>query len=85
VRKQGVALADVDGFPRAAVERLRDDASITTAEEFADLARRMAPSLQSLLEIDDASFARLRALAEHAAGSVAQTPGDFRTGMDPPH
>jgi hypothetical protein len=84
VRKQGVALADVDGFPRAAVDRLRDEASITTAEEFVDLARRMGPSLQSLLEVDDASFARLRALAEGAAGDVPEASGDFRTGMDPP-
>jgi hypothetical protein len=84
VRKQGVALADVDAFPRAAVERLRADASITTAEEFVDVARRMGPSLQLLLEVDDASFARLLALAEDAAREVSGAPGNFHTGMDPP-
>jgi hypothetical protein len=84
VSKQGVALADVGGFPPAIVDRLRDEVSVTTAEEFVDLVRRMAGSLQSLLELDDAAFARLRARAEAAAAEVAAMPGDFRTGMDSP-
>jgi hypothetical protein len=84
VAKPGVALADVEGFPPSAVERLRDEASVTTAEEFADLARRMGPSLQALLDADDEEFARLRALAEAVAPDVGGEPGEFRTGMDPP-
>jgi hypothetical protein len=81
-----MALADVEGFPASTVDRLRDELSVTTAEEFVDLAQRMAPALQALLEVDDAGFARLRDLAEAAATAPATVaePGDFRTGMDPP-
>jgi hypothetical protein len=84
--KQGVALADVENFPASAAELLRDELSVTTAEEFVDLSQRMAPALQALLEVDDAGFARLRDLAEAAAPAtaIAAEAGDFRTGMDPP-
>ena len=82
--KPGVALADVEGFPPSAVDRLRDEASVTTAEEFVDLARRLGPSLQALLDADDEEFARLRALAEGVAGDVSSEPAEYRTGMDPP-
>jgi len=84
VAKQGVALGDVEGFPSSVVDRLRDEASVTTAEEFGDLARRMGPSLQALLQLDDASLERLRALAEAVAAAVDPQPPEFRTGMDPP-
>lgn len=86
VQKQGVALVDIEGFPAAAVERLRDEVSVTTADEFADIARRMAPKLQAMLEIDDDSFARLRQLAEVAAtvGDAPDSTDRLRTGMDPP-
>jgi hypothetical protein len=82
--KPGVALVGVEGFPPSVVDRLRDDASVTTAEEFVDLAARMAGSLQALLQVDDATFARLRALADAAAAGVPSTAADLRTGMDPP-
>ena len=84
VAKHGVALAGVEGFPPSAVARLRDEPSVTTAEEFVDLARRMGPSLQALLRVDDASFERLCALAADVAADVEPQRTDFRTGMDPP-
>jgi hypothetical protein len=86
VQKQGVALADVEGFPGSAADLLRDELSVTTAEEFVDLSQRMGPALQALLEMDDAGFARLRGLAEAAATATEAPaqPGEFRTGMDPP-
>ena len=82
--KPGVALAGVEGFSPSVVDRLRDEASVTTAEEFVDLARRMGPSLQALLHVDDASFERLRALAESVAAEVNPQPAELRTGLDPP-
>lgn len=82
--KQGVALIGVEGFSPLVVDRLRDEASVTTAEEFVDLARRMGPSLQALLDVDDASFERLRARAESAAAEVDARPAELSTGLDPP-
>jgi hypothetical protein len=88
VQKQGVALTDIEGFPASCVDRLRDEMSVTTAEEFVDLAQRMAPALQALLEVDDASFGWLRGLAQSAATATEPAepaePREFRTGMDPP-
>lgn len=84
VEKPGVALADVKGFPKAAADRLRERASVTTAEEFVDLARRMAPSLERMLDVDGPGLRRLRAMAEEVAEPVEHNDAIYQTGMDLP-
>ena len=79
-----MTLADIEGFPPSTVDLLRDELSVTTAEEFVDLARRMAPQLRSLLAVDEAGLDHLRVLAQAVADEVPATKGEFRTGMDPP-
>ena len=84
VRKTGATLADIEGFPPPAVELLRDELSVTTAEEFVDLARRMAPQLRSLLAVDEAGLDHLCVHAQTVADAVPTTNREFRTGVDPP-
>jgi hypothetical protein len=84
VRKPGVPLTSVDGFTPAAVAALRDQLSVTTADEFADLAARMPARLRELLDVDEPTFDRLRRHADAAATPVDASEQEFRTGLDAP-
>jgi hypothetical protein len=90
MQKNGVQIAEVRGFPPPLAERLRDELSVTTAEEFVDLAHRMATSMQSLLGLNESQFTKLRVLVEEAAPEEADSPTSstseyrFRTGLEPP-
>jgi len=82
-----VALTEVDGFPVDAVVALRDRLSVTTAEEFVDLADRLGSSLAALLEVDKPTLEQWRALAAARVESAQPTADGepaFPTGMDPP-
>jgi hypothetical protein len=89
--KLGHPLRDVEGFPPDMVDRLRDQLSVTTAEEFVDLARRFPAAVQGVLGADEKQLADLRKCAVGAAPdsealSEAPAPDDypFATGHDAP-
>jgi hypothetical protein len=91
MQKIGHPLRDIEGFPLDAADKLRDMLSVTTAEEFVDLARRYPAAVQSVLGADDKQLAELRDRAGSAA-PLAETlseeppPDDypFATGHDAP-
>jgi hypothetical protein len=90
MQKNGIPIGEVRGFPPPLAARLRDELSVTTAEEFVDLAHRTATAMQSLLGLDEDQLAKLRDLAEEAAPKEAATLRSsttnrrFRTGLEPP-
>lgn len=91
MQKTGHPLRDIDGFPADVVDKLRDQLSVTTAEEFVDLARRFPDSVRGVLGTDEKQLADLRERAVSAA-PLAETlseeapPDDypFATGHDAP-
>jgi hypothetical protein len=91
MQKLGHPLREIDAFPKEHLEKLRDDLSVTTAEEFIDLARRYPDTLRTVLGTDDDQLASLRESAAAAAPEAEQLsqepPPDgypFRTGHDAP-
>lgn len=64
---QGHPLIAVEGFPRDIVSRLRDELSVSTAEEFVDLSTRQRELIARLLEV---SGSRLDELCSRAASVV---------------
>lgn len=67
--KPGHSLREIDTFTPEVIERLRDELSVTTAEEFVDLGSRMEGRLRSLLGIGDGRF---QELFEAAAASLSR-------------
>jgi len=57
--KPGHSLREIETFTPEVIERLRDELSVTTAEEFVDLGSRMEGRLRSLLGIEDGRFQQL--------------------------
>jgi len=79
--KQGVSLRTIDGFPPALADRLRDDLSVTTGEEFLDLAARTRSPLRAALGIDEDELTDL----ERLVGEVAErVPDDAAPAFDAP-
>jgi hypothetical protein len=91
-------LASIEGFPNEFRYRLRDDLSVTSAEQFVDLASRFPDEVASLLEIslDDLEQWRLLvadSMTKHRRklGQADDDQGDatasqypYMTGHDPP-
>jgi hypothetical protein len=91
MQKTGHQLRDVEGFPREALEKLRDELSVTTAEEFVDLSGRFPEEVRGLLGADEKQLAVLRDCAIGAAPDAEElsqepAPDDypFATGHDAP-
>jgi hypothetical protein len=92
--KPGIALDGIDAFSDDAVARLRDQLSVTTAEEFVDLAQRYPDSIARVLGVDRPAVDDLTRAAsaaapmadEPAAGSEPAPADDypFATGLDAP-
>ncbi len=87
--KPGRSLRDVGGFPAQLIARLRDELSVTTGEEFLDLAGRERTRLRSLLAITDAELEALEASVAEVSGRVdpggsASPNPPLMTGFDLP-
>jgi hypothetical protein len=70
--KPGLALSDIDRFPRAAAKRLRSRLSVTTADEFLDLWSRFPSSIRSVLNVSDPEADRLARLVKTARDDVTE-------------
>jgi hypothetical protein len=100
LRKPGLALSDIDGFPTRAVKRLRTQLSVTTADEFLDLWKRFRSSLDSVLDVDATEAERLAGVVARAQAAFTASPDKraaaeaepaggagaypYRTGLDAP-
>jgi hypothetical protein len=90
--KPGEPLAVVPGFPTKLAAQLRDQLSVTTAEEFVDLAHRHSELLASALSINPQELEELLSRAAQAIPPEVRDeimhadPLDhsFSTGHDPP-
>jgi hypothetical protein len=89
---QGHPLIAVDGFPSDLVSRLRDELSVSTAEEFVDVSTRQRPLIARLLNVSES---RLDDLSSRAASVVdaaelneilhpAPRDYSYATGLDAP-
>jgi hypothetical protein len=76
--KPGHSLREIDRFPVEVTDRLRDELSVTTAEEFVDLGNRMRGRLRSVLQLDDRL---LRELLEAATDTLS--PQQRREVLEP--
>lgn len=76
--KTGHSLREIDRFPRDLLDRLRDELSVTTAEEFVDLGHRLPEQLRSALQVGDELFRDL-----YAAAFGALSPQQRREIMAP--
>lgn len=89
---QGHPLSAVDGFPVDLIAQLRDELSVSTAEEFVDLSTRQRELVARLLHV---SGSRLDELCSRAASVVdaaelqdilhpAPRDYSYATGLDAP-
>lgn len=88
----GHPLKAVEGFPRELVSRLRDELSVSTAEEFVDVSIRQRDLIARLLNVStpqlDDLYARAASVVD--AGELAEilrpTQSDYAyaTGLDAP-
>jgi hypothetical protein len=90
--KPGHPLQQVPGFPPASAQKLRDELSISTGEEFLDLAGRFTDGLRRLLGAGPDEIERLRDLVRavlpaeqvHSIEKPQKLDYPFRTGHDAP-
>lgn len=90
-QKPGHPLRSISGFPEPWLDPLRDELSVTTAEEFLDLATRLGPRVADLLKASPDALSEAVRLVETAAPAAAHTakaatpPAErFKTGHDRP-
>lgn len=92
MEKRGVHLNALPGFPSGVANLLREEFSVTTAEEFVDLATRAPEGVRRAIDVTSAS---LDQLVRTAGSSIATRPEDaakrgqlnahrYRTGHDAP-
>ena len=89
IQKAGHRLSDIGPFPQDGLARLRDELSVTTAEEFLDLAARFPAGICRTLAIrDDALAGLVRIVATAVPTAIPPatlTPvRPFATGHDRP-
>jgi hypothetical protein len=92
MKKAGHPLAALREVPEPLVQKLHQELSVTTIEEFLDLASRNGPQLQSFLELDDSEWSRVLERSRESLSpaeleeSFRQQSTDypFRTGHDAP-
>ena len=90
MQKTGHPLRDIEGFSADLVARLRDELSVTTAEEFVDLERRYPEAIQTVVDAGPRTVRRLRHAASVAAPEAEQLSSEaapdypFATGQDAP-
>lgn len=90
--KSGHRLEDVQGFDPEALETLRRELSVTTAEEFLDLSNRYKEEMARLLGVESRAVDRYAGAAASAVGAdtaaaILEPPADpypYRTGHDAP-
>lgn len=88
----GHPLTAVEGFPRELVSRLREELSVSTAEEFVDLSTRQRELVARLLNVTaprlDDLCSRAASVVDAAAleGILHPAPSDYSyaTGLDAP-
>lgn len=73
MRKAGHPLSEIEEVPARLATTLREDLSVTTAEEFLGLAMRYASNLQGLLDLDSEGFLKL---VDHVRGALSPTEVD---------
>jgi hypothetical protein len=90
--KPGHPLQQVPGFPAESAEKLRDELSVSTGEEFLDLAGRFGDGLGTLLDAGPGEVERLRELVRavlpaeqvRSIENPQKLAYPFRTGHDAP-
>jgi hypothetical protein len=92
VSKIGHPLSEIAEIPERFSSTLREELSVTTVEEFLDLALRYPSDLQQLLDVDDTEWSQLidvsrATLSRPEFDDVLRPPADdypFMTGHDAP-
>jgi hypothetical protein len=92
VSKIGHPLSEIAEIPERFLSTLREELSVTTVEEFLDLASRYPSDLQQLLDADDTEWSQLidvsrAALSRTELDDVLHPPADdypYMTGHDAP-
>lgn len=89
--KDGIPLASLSWFPAEARQKLRDELSVTTAEEFIGLAESASGQVSSLIDLDEKQFADLvervfkvlPADVQQTLRNLSKLPYPYSTGLDP--
>jgi hypothetical protein len=92
MRKAGVPLHVLPGFTEAIAARLRDQLSVSTADEFVDLATRFPDSVRNVAGVGEHDWEQLvQTAATHVSTDlheeILKREGGtypFKTGFDPP-